>query len=125
MRCETHVRFLGGGGAAMRCRYPTAVCLGSLNKRIDDRTRVRSGRRVAKQPSLAANHEGPDRILALVVVDWQIAALRVANKPTPVIPHIGQRATQRTLFGGTRGSSFPIQSCSSFSTGLLFSWRAA
>ena len=25
MRCEAHVRFLGGGGAAMRCRYPTFV----------------------------------------------------------------------------------------------------
>ena len=23
MRCEAHVRFLGGGGAVMRCRYPT------------------------------------------------------------------------------------------------------
>lgn len=23
MRCEAHVRFLGGGGAAMCCRYPT------------------------------------------------------------------------------------------------------
>lgn len=23
MRREAHVRFLGGGGAAMRCRYPT------------------------------------------------------------------------------------------------------
>src|SRR5450631_775789 len=30
MKGDLHVRFLGGGGAAMRCCYPTR-CMGSMN----------------------------------------------------------------------------------------------
>ncbi len=55
MRCEAHVRFLGGGGAAMRCRYPT---LTKLNHRLRipffyrAATATRSAWNVAQYPSL-------------------------------------------------------------------------
>jgi len=40
MRCEAHVRFLGGGGAVMRCRYPTQI---SINLVVVQCSLVRHG----------------------------------------------------------------------------------
>lgn len=82
---------------AKPCVWLYAVCLGGFNQRVDDRTGIRASWCITKQPRLAANHKGADRILAAVVVDRQITALCVAHKLAPVISHIGQRCTQCAL----------------------------
>ena len=61
---------------AQPCVWLYAVGLGGFNQRIDDRTGMGTGCRIAEQPGLASNHEGADRILTAVVVDRQVALLQ-------------------------------------------------
>jgi len=69
--------------------------------RLDQAVKLSAGRRafgrVAEQPILAPDHEGPDRTFGGVVVDRQLTGFGVAHQIDPVAGQVADGFAQCTL----------------------------
>ena len=65
-----------------------AVGFSRLDQTVKLSAARRAFERVAEQPILAPDHEGPDRTLGGVVVDRQVTGFGVAHPLAPVVAQI-------------------------------------
>src|SRR5450759_3946414 len=68
-----------------------------LDQRTQDRGAVRRRFAARKEPILAAEHDGPERLLRAVVVDLEAPVLGVARQGGPVAQRVTHCGAQRAL----------------------------
>jgi hypothetical protein len=68
---------------------PQVVGLGCFHQSIDDSCGFGTGRSVGKEPAFAPNHEGPNRILHLVVADLDFTMVEKSTKKLLLVQGVG------------------------------------